>query len=143
MSNSQRILLYPRYISENTYKLEEFCDKLSDGTIDEFVMSQYARFNELPLGRFSMNLTTPYNGYEVVIMVDLNVIKNETPIDIYKLRIEHVDSDAFIDVDSDIVSVQNTIYAIISGTVHPPLISSTGDDIIMYEGVQESAVTQS
>jgi hypothetical protein len=97
-------MAYPRYVTESTFELEKLCDYIENGTIDKYISDQFKKIDEYILGRFSLNLTTPHNGFIIRILVDLNIYN-------YKLRIEKVDSDDFWEIDS----VKKAVDDILSG----------------------------
>ena len=93
----------------------------ADGTIDSWIMQEYSRISEYPLGTLSINLTTPVNELVVKILVDFNAIQGGQ--EIYNLRVEQIDSDAFMDIKTDPVSVRKAVNAILDGSI--PLYNRT------------------
>ncbi len=128
--------LYPRYVNNCTFELESLCKFISDGTIDSIIMEEFKKIDSYSLGRFSTNITAPYNNLIIVMLVDLNVIKNESNNDIYKLRVEHIESDGFIDIKTDILSIQKAVYDIMCNKI--PLHNITPNiDVNMYDYILE------
>ena len=123
---------YPRFSNDCTFPLECLCDMIEDGELDTFIMHEFKNIDQYPLGCFGMDLTTPHNDFVIQILVDLNVIKGESEQDLYKLRVEHLASDGFIDIKTDLESVKKAVEAIMSGNI--PLHNVTKNiDVTVYD----------
>lgn len=114
---AKSLRMFPRYDSSDLFHLTEFLDAIRNGVINDFIMYEYTKIDDYPLGCFSMQITQPYNDYIVLIMVDLNIIREETTEASYLLRVEKQGTDGFIDIKTDIGSVSKAVDAILTGDI--------------------------
>ena len=111
-----QLRLFPHY--ENICPLipiDTLHDVIACGDLFELAMHESKYINEYPLGCFSANLTIPYNDLVVSILVDLNVIVEDSDRELYLLRVESLNSDGVMDIKTDLESVKKAVDAIMLG----------------------------
>lgn len=105
---------YPCYDNPDAWEIDDLVDAVSDGLIMDFIFNMLSQKDKMPLGTFSMPVTKPVNGITVDIMVDLNKIDDDKGM--YKMRVNDA-GDGFMDVMTDIDSIQMVVSAIKNNTM--------------------------
>ena len=129
------IKLYPKYQFSQAFPMESLGDCLQNGVLDDFILHEYAKIDDYPMGCFSIDITQPHNDCVIVMMVDLNMFKHEGANNVYTFRVEHLSSDGFMDIKTDINSVNRAIAAIQDNTI--PLYNVHDDiDVTQYDYIK-------
>lgn len=112
MTANKPFKVYPCYSNPDAWDLDEICDVIHNGLIEEFIFTMVQKKAEFPLQRFSMPVTKPVHGLTLDILVDLNELDGEE--DLYRMRVKDNTSlgDNDVDVKTDIASLQIIIDAI-------------------------------